>query len=385
LALGLGAAGCAEPAAAPGEEIWTIDPEDSGAARGLDVALHGEQLVVGGYAADPEEVDRTRGWLGLFDDDGRAQWSVSGDLLGDRQLVSGLAVDAAGRIGVTGAVRRTELDWDIWIAIYEPDGTLVHSRLVAGPAGLEDQGVGIAVDPGTGDFLAVGYVMLADGTTDAWIERMTADGAPRWEVTHDSTDGAVDVATEVAFEPVGGRFVVVGYETGPLAGADLWVAALAEDGTMDWQLRHDEAGGNDRAQAVAADGAGGVYVVGNAVVPGHTTDAWVGRVSADGQLQWRQLYDGPASLGDGANDVATNESGDVIVGGYAFSTPGKWDAWVVALDADRTELWTHRYAAPAGGDDVVAGVTAGGDTVVVVGSASTGPQTQGLWLRKLAG
>ncbi len=343
-------------------------------------------LVVGGYRADPDDPDVTHGWLAAFDDDGGTRWQVQYDAQGDRQLVSGVAVDGTGRIAVTGTVRRAEEDWDIWVALYDPDGTPVTSWTVAGDAGREDQGVGVAVDRGRDRFVAVGYVMNADGTTDAWMQRFDRAGSVAWTRTYDGPASLVDVATEVAYDARSDRFVVVGYDSTRPEDTDIWAQALDETGQPAWTFRHDEAAGNDRAQSAAAAPDGGIYLVGSAVVPGRTVDAWVGYVDPEGTLGWRELFDGPASLGDGANDVAVDPDGNVVVGGHQFSEAGKWDAWVVELGPDHAPTWLHLHAAEAGGDDVVAGVAIdpAGD-VIVVGSVATGAQTRSIWLRKLAG
>ena len=381
------AGSCADgPPPGPGETIWTVQPGADGSERGLEIDASGDDVVVGGYRADADDPDATHGWLAAFDDGGHTRWEVEYADVGDRQLVSGVAVDGTGRIAVTGTVRRSEDDWDIWVALYEPDGRPLASWTGACAAGREDQGVGVAVDPGRDEFVAVGYMMNDDSTTDAWMQRFDRDGTALWERTYDGPASLVDVATEVAFDAAGDRFVVVGYDSSRVEDTDLWAEALDEDGQPQWTFRHDEAAGNDRAQSAAGAPGGGIYLVGSAVVVGRTVDAWVGHVTADGTLGWRELFDGPASLGDGANDVAVDPDGNVVVGGYQFSDAGKWDAWVVELGPDHTPRWLHVHAAEAGGDDVIAGVAVdpAGD-VLVVGSVSTGEQTRSIWLRKLAG
>jgi hypothetical protein len=368
-----------------------LPADDDPGGRGLDVAAHEGGVIVAGWAVDPSappdaEDPPVHAWLARYDGDGTPDWSTRWDGVGDRQLVSGIAIAADGGIAVTGGVRVGEDDWDIWLARYEADGTLAWSETVAGPAGGEDQGVGITADATGLGFVAVGYVMLDDGTTDAWLRRFDASGAVQWETTHAGLGAGIDAATEVVHDPADDRFIVVGYETISPDDTDLWVAAYDTDGQPQWTFRHDEAGGVDRGQGIAVGDGGEVFVVGSAVVPGRTIDAWVGRLGPDGALQWRELYDGPASLGDGANDVAVDAEGFVLVAGHQFENAGKWDGWVRKLDGDGVLAWRHAYASPAGGDDVAAAIAAdpSGD-VFVVGTATRADGTSASWLRRLAG
>ena len=122
------------------------------------------------------------------------------------------------------------------------------------------------------------------------------------------------------------------------------------------------------------------------VVPGNTVDAFVAGLSKDGDVQWLRTHDGPASLGDGATDVAAHPDGGAVVGGYEFVRGDKWDVWVQRIDDAGAPVWTHRHAEPGGGDDLVAGVaiTDEGDAVVV-GSVALSGDTRGIWIRRVAG
>jgi hypothetical protein len=347
-------------------------------------------VVIGGYRSVGDD-DRIEALVARVTSDGDLDVTAAyRHALGDA-FVSGLAIDGMGRIAVAGAVSSEAEDWDLWVAVYEPDGTLAWSSIVAGEAGAEDQAVGIAADPDGDDLFAVGYVMQSDGTTDVWMRRFGSAGDVRWEGTHAGAFGGIDVGTDVAFDRVSGTFFVVGYETAAQGDTDVLAMSIDAAGETRWTMRADEAHGADRGQGIAPDGSGGAWVVGHAVVPGRTVDAWIGRVDAGGVLSFRVLRDGPASLGDGAADVAVGLDGTAVVGGHQFvdgqgQSQGKWHAWIEKLDAEGAPIWTHVHGGPAPGDDVVAGVAVGpeGD-VYAVGSVAVTDSRREIWLRKLAG
>ena len=365
-----------------------------GEDRGLDVAVIDDGIVAVGLQAqareggseDEDQPPPSHAWLARFEDDGALRWTADEDPGGSAHaLASGVAVDAMGRIAVAGAVYSADEGWDIWVAVYDPGGALQWERIVAGEAGREDQGVGVAVGE-DGELVVAGYVMLHDGTTDAWVRGYSAAGEVAWTHTHDGPAAGIDVATDVAIDPVRGP-VAVGYETGEASGTDVWVRALTMDGEPRWTAVIDGPGaGADRGTGVTIAGAGDVVAVGSMAVPGHTVDAWVGAFTADGAPRWEQRHDGPAMLGDGANDVAAFADGSVVVGGYEFVDGEAWDVWIRRLDAGGGTSWTHRHAHTAGADDLVAGigVDAAGD-VFAVGSVATHAGLRGIWLRKIAG
>lgn len=360
--------------------------------RGLDVEPLGDGAVAVGYtvtdpAEEEGEPDLTDAWIRRLGEDGGVRWTVHYDRgSGDSELASGVAVDGTGRVAVAGAARSEDEDWDIWVAVYDPEGALQWETFVGGDAQREDQGVGIAVTTDD-EFVVAGYQMASDGTTDAWVRRFGADGDTRWTHTHDGPAMGVDVATDLAVDPSSGDVIVVGYQSDPVTKTDIWLRRLSGAGDPRWTTVIDgPASGNDRGAGVAITATGAVVAVGSMVVPQRTIDAWVGGLSSDGVVAWEQLHDGPASLGDGANDVAAFPDGGVVVAGFEYVEGDQWDVWARRLDADGETLWTHRYAEAGLGDDLLAGVSVdtAGD-VLALGSVATADGPRGIWLRKIAG
>lgn len=348
-------------------------------------------VVLAGYtvtdlADDEDEPDLTDAWLRRLGDDGGLHWTTTYDAgAGDSELVSGIAVDGRGHILVAGAVHTDDEDWDIWVAAYDPAGDVQWQTVVTGEAGGEDQAVGVAAMPDGGPVVA-GYVMLEDGTTDAWVRRFDPEGAALWTDQVDGDAAGVDVATEITVDP-DGRPVVAGYQSGTDTGTDVWLHALDADGQPRWTTVLDGPGsGNDRATSVVVRPDGVAVATGAMAVPERTVDAWVGAFDAEGALLWEQLHDGPASLGDGANDVAAFDDGSVVVGGFEFVEDEAWDVWVRRLSADGETLWTHRHADAGQGDDLAAGIAVDeAGNVLVVGSVAPADAPRAIWLRKLAG
>lgn len=374
-----------EDAPAPGETLWTLsDDRGPEADRALDVAVEpeGRLVVVGFLGLQPGPDAETRGFVWGLESDGSSRFEL--ELPDDRSLVSGVAIDPAGRVAVTGAVQGVEDGWGWWTASYEPDGALRWEHRAEGPVpGGEDQGVGVTVDD-EGRLFVAGYQQVDETTTDACIRMYEPDGAPGWERCFDGPASDIDVATDITWSTERGVLGVVGYQSIDPANTDVWVTVLDGAGEQRWSATvAGLAGVGDRGTSLAFGPAGDLFVGGIVAIPGRTVDGWLGRFDVGGRLLWSVEHDGPASLGDGINDLAVDDQGRPVVGGYEYVEPGKWDVWVAAFETDGTPRWTHRYGAPAQGDDLGSGVAIDQDTVVVAGSIGTGDDARSIWLRKL--
>jgi hypothetical protein len=70
------------------------------------------------------------------------------------------------------------------------------------------------------------------------------------------------------------------------------------------------------------------------------------------QPEWVRRYDGPADLDDIANDIVTDNDGNVYVTGEGDRIPlGNSDYVTIKYDELGNELWVKRYDGPAGGVD----------------------------------
>ncbi len=103
-------------------------------------------------------------------------------------------------------------------------------------------------------------------------------------------------------------------------------------------------------------------------------DAFVAKLSSDGELLWAQTFGGPGP--DAFFDVRADSLGDLVLGGgfngvVAFgadplASAGGWDAVLVKLDADGRHIWSRRLGGRdldvilAVGLDVAGTVVAGG-------------------------
>jgi hypothetical protein len=145
-----------------------------------------------------------------------------------------------------------------------------------------------------------------------------------------------------------GNVIVAGHSFGGLEGdnrgsADAFVAKLSADGELRW-LRQQGAKGHDAAEAVSTDGKGNVYVSGQmgGVLPGGPSlvlpgNPYVAKYSPAGELLW-ELQLEEASAGS-ASRITTNGEGRTFIAGYTSASwggpnQGLYDSFVAEVSAE---------------------------------------------------
>lgn len=359
--------------------------EDSGS----DIVIDGSGAIcVTGYT-------RSEGWTsGGFDttfhgvtdafvvklgSDGQHLWStyLGG---GSNDYGDGIAVDAAGRIYVTGSTwyiglasvsggYDTSFDGqsDAFLVQLDSGGHHLWSTYLGGDG--MDAGCGVAVDA-SGAVCVTGYTYSPDWTSggfdttfnsqsDAFVVKLDSDGHHLWStylggVSYDNaTDIGVDAFGNI--HVVGGTesagWVVGGYDVTYRGGYDAFLAKLSPDGQHLWStcLGGDE---NDHAYGVAVTASGDVYVTGlNGstlwygyrsfdVTDNGGVDVFVAKFGPGGQCLWNLFLGGSdnelgrAIASDGADHIyviGATLSSDWISGGAFTTHAGASDAFLAKL------------------------------------------------------
>jgi len=262
-----------------------------------------------------------------------AQWTRLLDAAsygpGNTAVAYGTALDASGGIAVGGFVEigSTTSTNVWWVGKYDGAGTLVWSRS-ADDAGARQwqQANGVAV-AGT-DTIAVGYGTNFDATSENWlVERYDATGAIVWSRTWN----------------------------GPLGI------------------------GNDRAQAVAVDASGSVYVAGYATAATGLQQLQLLKYDPAGNVIWSRTSPGDPTEDSHANGVATDRAGNIIVAGD-IKNAGNHDWFVVKYDTTGTLVWSRTWGGAAAGEDAANAVAVDASgTIYVTGSEATGGSDVTRW------
>ncbi|MFQ6032129.1 MAG: SBBP repeat-containing protein, partial [Candidatus Zixiibacteriota bacterium] len=111
-----------------------------------------------------------------------------------------------------------------------------------------------------------------------------------------------------------------------------------------WVRRYNGTGDStDVARAVTVDGSGNVYVTGGSDGSGTSTDYATIKYYPNGDTAWVRRYNGPANGNDRAEGIAVDDSGYVYVTGYSDSTGSSQDYATIKYDSSGNQVWVRRY------------------------------------------
>ena len=216
-------------------------------------------------------------------------------------------------------------------------GTLLWRQTLNGTASGDDKAWSVAVDT-QGNVLAAGTTVNTGTSGDFTVAKFDPDGTRLWLRTINGTANGGDVAHSVAVDTQGNVFVA-GYTFNTGTSGDFTVAKFDPDGTRLWlRTINGTANGGDGAQSVAVDTQGNVLVAG-AIWNGRADwDFTVAKFDPDGTLLWLRTINGPGDDDDVAESVAVDTDGNVIAAGYILNFWG-WDFTVMKFARDGSLLW----------------------------------------------
>jgi hypothetical protein len=278
--------------------------------------------------------------------------------------VRGVAVDSVGNVyagGFTaGSLGGTNAGSDdAFVTKLGVDGSLAWTRQWG--TSLGDQVWAVAVD-GSGNLYAAGRTAGALTTTlgglDAFVRKLSPTGTTLW--TRQWGTASTDQAMGLVLDSDGNAYVC-GQTSGalggsPLGGTDAFVTKLTADGAIAWSKQWGTST-DDGCAAIARDSAGNLYAAGQTLgnlagTNGGQFDAFITKLDANGTVLWSRQW-GDSDL-NYALAVAVDTAGDTFVGGY---TPGhlggprmgRWDSFLLKVDGSGTLQWSKEYVASTSG------------------------------------
>ncbi|WP_242927120.1 SBBP repeat-containing protein [Pontibacter vulgaris] len=291
-----------------------------------------------------------------------------------------VAVDAEGNSYVTGTSTDSTLKQNIHTIKYSPSGEQLWLAVLKKANTIP---VGIVLDSGGRVYVA------ATGNGQAHLVKYnSADGAEVWAIDYQHEQPDFIALTDLATDNLGGIYLTGWVGKIGVEGSDDFVTLRynVASGAKVWESRYNgnDSGDeftDDRANAIAVDNAGNVFVAGGSWGPGSIEHfATVRYDAATGKQVWDVRTSAGGSGFAAAVDVAVDNKGGVYVTGSSEKREGEGptrDFATIRYDAATgNQTWLSRYDGGENYEDSPAALSVdenGG--VYVTGSSIKEPYT----------
>lgn len=283
-------------------------------------------------------------------------------LCSTQQTNDGGFIFAGYTSSMDGDVTANQGKQDAWVVKFGNSGDLVWQRTYGGSQYDAARSIRQTDD---GGYIMGGISYSVDGdilgghdSGEFWIVKLDSTGEIQWQSLLGGSGG--DILSSIQQTSDGG-YIAIGTTTskdGDVFGFDgffnIWVVKLNEVGEIQWQkvlggLVQDT--GMDIIQTIDGGYILASYVASNSVfVFGNhgDFDAWIVKLSADGDLEWRKAYGGTGF--EAATAIRQTSDGGYVFVGLAQSTNGDVtenkglaDFWIVKLKASGAIEWQRTY------------------------------------------
>jgi uncharacterized delta-60 repeat protein len=305
----------------------------------------------------------TQAWVarydgGLADDDGA--WAI--------------AVDGSDNIYVTGYSWGNGTSSDYATIKYDSAGNQSWVDRYNGPGSSEDWAWDIALDK-SGNIYVTGWSTGNGTVSDFATIKYDVNGSQLWVARYNGPANGYDLAYALTLDNAGNVYVT-GWSQGNFTDADYATIKYDSSGSQLWVARYNgPASGEDKASAVAVDGAGNIYVTGSSAGNSTGADYTTIKYDSEGNQLWVARYNGPANGEDKASAMALDGLGNIYVTGSSAGSGTGTDYATVKYDSHGNQLWATRYSGPANGEDGATVLAVDISSNVYVTGASTGNGT----------
>jgi len=317
-----------------GDTVWT--KKYNGAGNGTDKAAAlfiddaGNVYITGYSDSDPTILSNDDYATVKYNSAGVQQWvsSYNSSLNGTDRAI-GIVADANGNVFVTGK-SFNGTNYDMVTVEYNSSGIQQNIATYSGGNG-DDVPNAIAIDANANIFIA-GQSAALNLFDDCATVKYNSSLTQTWAQTFNGTGNKNDRATAIALDGAGNVYIAGQSDSTTstlLKNYDYITIKYNSSGLQQWAKTYNgQSNTNDIAAAIAIDAMGSVYVTGQSE---NGTNAFPNKDYAtikydnNGNPQWTSIYNGTGNGTDGANAMSIDNTGNIYLTGSAFSTLGQKD------------------------------------------------------------
>ncbi len=209
-----------------------------------------------------------------------------------------------------------------------------------------------------GGYILAGYKAISLNNYDYWIVKLNSNADIEWEKTYggSNTDEAKSIqqTTDGGYIVAGSTFSNNGDITNNNGYTDAWILKLTTNGAIEWQKTYGGSAG-DYLVNIKQTTDNGYIAVGytgsnNGDIPNNQgdIDAWIIKIASNGNLEWSKTFGGSGN--EWINDAQQTFNGEYLIAGYTFSNNGDItnnlgyiDLWVIKLQTNGNLAWQKTY------------------------------------------
>lgn len=360
-----------------GNEVWVRSYDSpyqlDDLARAIAVDASGNVYVTGfsygqsTYANPPD-------YLTLkYDSNGNLLWDIryNGPESYSVDNASAIKVDNSGNIYVTGqsAGYGTTIKYDsngnqLWVDRYSDQSPLKNAYFFAmaldSSANIYVTGKGTGSAPGDNtDFITIKY---------------DTNGNRLWVRTYALWGLGKDVARAISLDSSGNVYVA-GFSEDPDQNLSYATIKYNSDGDQQWISGYNSGKGWSKANAVAADASGNVYVTGGSKASGTISDFATIKYSPDGFQAWAARFNEPSEGADLmlSSDLVVDSAGNVYLTGISENEENGLGYQTFKYGPSGNMLWTTRYHGSQMASDLAKSIAVDAAGNVYVAGMRKGP------------
>lgn len=335
---------------------------------GTQVAIDKQGNAIVAAATVTEFIGTLENLLLKYDRSGALIWRRRIAVGAFQSKPSGLAVDAAGNIFLTGVsrvptddgARAIDAESRTFIVKFDPNGVELWRRTLEEPHELINLSDGLAVDS-QGNVVIAATSLLEGGSYDFLTAKYDSEGNQLWRRRYDSPAQLTDTALAIGVDSSSNVYVAgnsTGNQITRTRDVDFLTIKYSAAGALMWARRAEAytSGSQEHVNALAVSPVGGVAVVGfadnrHALEP-TAEDIYVVKYDAAGNLAWSYLRNGTGTFPhDYGQDIAADAQGNIHAVGTVWETDsaGKVMTKTIAIKVDPTGrvLWERTHLPPA--------------------------------------
>jgi hypothetical protein len=301
----------------------------------------------------------------------------------DTDAGNSVAIDEQGYVYVTGgSMRGSENGSDIVTIKYSPAGVQEWLTVYKGPANNNDYGTVIALDGEGNVYVAGSSYGVGNVLQDFITIKYNSAGQQQWEARYNGPGRSPEAVIAMALDSQGNVIITGQSEGGSGFSIDIATIKYNSAGVEQWVTRYNSpANFDDYPNSLVIDSKDNIYIAGQIrVAPGAYFDYVTIKYNSSGQQQWIKTFNGTGGGDDKANSIAVDGAGYVFVTGVsnidknaAYLT----DIVTIKYDASGNEVWKSQYDGPGKSSDGAVSVkldVAG--NIYVAGSSHGGISSQ---------